>query len=41
MKRKQRERYSEDSLLKAVAEIKNGSSYRSVSAKYNIPISTL
>ena len=33
--------YSDDDLIAAVAEIKNGNSYRSVSKKYNIPYTTL
>lgn len=42
MKRKARERYTEEDLLRAVAEIKNGSiTYRSASAKYGIPIAAL
>lgn len=42
MKRKSRQKYTEDDLLRAVAEVKNGNgSYRSVALKYNIPASTL
>ena len=42
MKRKQREKYSDDNLLRAIAEIKNKKhTYRAASNKYGIPIATL
>ena len=42
MKRKARESYSEEDLLRAVSEIKNGTcTYRAASAKYSIPTATL
>ena len=42
MKRKARERYSENDLIKAIAEVKNGTcTYRKASEKYGIPIATL
>ena len=42
MKRKATESYSEEDLLRAVTEIKNGTcTYRAASAKYGIPIATL
>ena len=39
--RKKRIKYSEESLIKVVAEIKNGAKYREVSSKYGIPVMTL
>ena len=42
MKRKERVKYTEDDLLKAVADVKSGtSSYRQASRKYGVPIATL
>ena len=42
MKRKTRDKYTEDDLCMAIADIKNGkSSYRTAAEKYGIPVSTL
>ena len=42
MKRKQREKYSDDNLLRAIAEIRNKKlTYRAASNKYGILIATL
>jgi len=42
MKRKPREKYTEEDILRAVADIKNGiCTYRTASEKYRIPVATL
>ena len=42
MKHKPREKYSEDDVLRTIADIKNSvSTYRAASEKYHIPIATL
>ena len=38
---KRKKTYSEEDLICALAEIRNGSSYRKTSIKYGIPVMTL
>jgi transposase-like protein len=39
--KRKRTKYTDEALISAIAEIKNGASYRQTSSKYGVPVMTL